>query len=143
MSMSPPPTAFILFLPLPPLPSFARGPIKGGGVACPPSFDSTLPSPLMLSSSLSSSWALTYYVDVIATSLDAPSPLLLCRRLSFGASLAPAGCRFANYLDVPPSLLLRWLVVTLLPLSLCRSLSLCHLSHCAAISLGHRPSQPQ
>ncbi len=70
-------------------------------------------------------------------------PLLLRRRLSCGASLAPGGCRFANYLDVPPSLLSHRLFVALLPLSLRRSLSLCHLSHCAAVSLGHRPSQPQ
>ena len=76
-------------------------------------------------------------------SLVAPPPLLLRRRLSCDASLAPAGCRFANYLDVPPSLLLRRLVVALLPLSLRRSLSLRHLSHCAAVSLGHRPSQPR
>jgi hypothetical protein len=173
-SMSPPPTAFVLFAQLcpPPLPSFARGPVKGGGVACPPSFDSMLSS--LLSSSSSSSWALTYYVVAIATSLDAPLPLLLCRRfyrhaaatiatptpvslglsrasgwllhrhlsccaseslvvlvplslchcLSCGASPAPAGCRFTNYLDVPPSLLSRRLVVALLPLSLHRSLSL-------------------
>jgi hypothetical protein len=175
----------------PPPPLFARGPVKGGRVACPLSFDSTLSS-LLLSSS-SSSWALTYYVVAIATSLDAPLPLSLCRRiyrhaaatiatptpvllrlsrasgwllhhhlscrasaslvgpvslslrrrLSCGASPAPAGCRFANYLDVPPSLLSRRLVVFLLPLSLRRSLSLHYLSHCTAISLGHRPSQPQ
>jgi hypothetical protein len=75
--------------------------------------------------------------------LVAPSPLLLRRRLSCGASLAPAGCRFTNYLDVPPSLLSCRLVVALLPLSLRRSLSLRHLSHCAAVSLGRRPSQPQ
>jgi len=76
-------------------------------------------------------------------SLIAPPPLSLRRRLSCGASLAPAGCRFANYLDVPPSLLSRRLVVTLLSLSLCCSLSLCHLSQCAAVSLGCIPSQPQ
>ena len=76
-------------------------------------------------------------------SLTAPPPLLLCRRLSCGASLAPAGCRFANYLDVPLSLLSRRLVVALLPLSLCRSLSLRHLSQCATVSLGCIPSQPQ
>jgi hypothetical protein len=77
-------------------------------------------------------------------SLVAPPPLLLRRRLSCGASLAPASIRFANYLDVPPSLLSRRLVVALLPLSLRRSLSLRHLSHCAAVSfLSHRPSQPQ
>ena len=162
-------------------------------MACPPSFDSTLSSSLLSLSS--SSWALTYYVVAIATSLDAPlplllrrclychatatiaastsvslrlshasgwllhrhlscrtsaslvvpPPLLLCRRLSCGTSLAPAGCLFANYLDVPPSLLLHWLVVALPPLSLplCLSLSLHHLSHCAIVSLGHRPSQPQ
>jgi hypothetical protein len=79
----------------------------------------------------------------VGASLVAPPPLLLRHRLSCGASLAPGGCRFANYLDVSPSLLLRQLVVALLPLSLCRTLSLCHLSHCAAVSMGHRPSQPQ
>jgi hypothetical protein len=63
-------------------------------------------------------------------SLVAPPPLLLHRRLSCGASLAPGGCRFANYLDVPPSLLSRRLVVALLPLSLRCSLSLRHLYHC-------------
>ena len=161
----------------PPPPSFARGPVKGGRVACPSSFDSTLSSLLSLLSL--SSWALTYYVVAIATSLDAPLPLSLCRRLyrhatatiaaqtpvllhlsrasgcvvlvslslgrrlSCGALPAPAGCHFTNYLDVPPSLLSRRLVVILLPLSLRRSLSLHYLSHCTAISLGHRPSQPQ
>ena len=79
----------------------------------------------------------------VATSLVASPPLSLRRCLSCGASLVPAGCRFANYLDVPPSFLSRRLIVALLPLSLHRSLSLCHLSHCAAVSLGHRPSQPQ
>jgi hypothetical protein len=80
-----------------------------------------------------------------SASLFVPAPLsfLLRRRLSCGASLALAGCRFANYLDVPPSLLSRRLVVALLSLSLRRSLSLRHLSHCAAVSLGHIPSQPQ
>jgi hypothetical protein len=58
--------------------------------------------------------------------------------LSCGASPAPAGFSFANYLDVPPSLLSRRLVVALLPLSLHRCLSLRHLSHCAAVSLSHR-----
>jgi len=160
-------------------------------VACPSSFDSMLS--LLLSSSSLSSWALTYYVVAIATSLDVPLPLLLCRRLyrhtaatiapptpvllhlsrasgwllhrhlscrasaslvvpvspslcrrlSCGASPAPVGCRFANYLDVPPSLLSRRLVVILLPLSLHHSLSLHYLSHCTTISLGHRPSHPQ
>jgi hypothetical protein len=76
-------------------------------------------------------------------SLVVPVPLLLRRGLSCGASPAPAGCGFANYLNVPPSLLSRQLVVALLPLSLRRCLSLCHLSHCAAVSLSHRPSQPQ
>ena len=76
-------------------------------------------------------------------SLVAPPPLLLRSGLSCGASPAPAGCRFANYLNVPPSLLSRRLVVALLPLSLRCCLSLCHLSHCAAVSLSHRPSQPQ
>ena len=71
--------SFCTTLPPPPPPLFARGPIKGGGVACPPSFDSTLSS--FLSSSSSSSWALTYYVVAIATSLDAPLSLSLCRRL--------------------------------------------------------------
>ena len=79
--MSSPPTAFVLFARLchPPPPSFACGPVKGGGVACPLSFDSKFSS--SLSSSSSSSWALTYYVLAIATSLDAPSPLSLRRRL--------------------------------------------------------------
>ena len=173
---------------IPPPPSFAHGPVKGGRVACSSSFDLTLS--LLLSSSSLSSWALTYFVVAIAISLDAllplslccrlyrhaiapPTPVLLrlsrasgwllhchlsccasaslvmpvslslCRCLSCGASPAPAGCHFANYLDVPPSLLLQWLVVILLPLSLCRSLSHHYLSHCTAISLGHRPSQPQ
>ena len=76
-------------------------------------------------------------------SLVVPVPLSLRRGLSCGASPAPAGCRFANYLNVPPSLLSRRLVVALLPLSLRRCLSLHHLSHCAAVSLSHRPSQPQ
>jgi hypothetical protein len=49
---------------------------------------------------------------------------LLRRRLSCGASLAPAGCRFTNYLDVPTFLLSRWLVVALLNLSLCTAVSL-------------------
>jgi hypothetical protein len=85
----------------------------------------------------------------IVTSLAEPGaslvvslPLFLLRRLSCGASPAPAACCFADYLDVPPSLLSRRLVVALLPLSLRRSLSLQHLSHCATISLQHRPSQP-
>jgi hypothetical protein len=73
-------------------------------------------------------------------SLVAPSPLSLHRCLSCGASLAPAGCRFANYLDVSPSLLSHRLVVALLPLSLCCSLSLHHLSQCAAVSLSCIPS---
>jgi hypothetical protein len=76
-------------------------------------------------------------------SLVVPVPLLLRRGLSCGASPAPAGCRFANYLNVPLSLLSRRLVVALLPISLRRCLSLRHLSHCAAISMSHRPSQPQ
>jgi hypothetical protein len=76
-------------------------------------------------------------------SLVAPPPLSLRRGLSCGASPAPAGCCFANYLDVPPSLLSRQLVVVLLPCSLRRCLSLHHLSHCVAVSLSHRPSQPQ
>jgi hypothetical protein len=77
-------------------------------------------------------------------SLVAPPPLLLRRRLSpCGASLAPAGCRFTNYLDVPLSLVPHRMVVALLPLSWCHSLSLRHLSHCTTVSLGHRPSQPQ
>ena len=76
-------------------------------------------------------------------SLVVPVPLSLRRGLSCGASPAPAGCRFAKYLNVPPSLLSRRLVVALLPLSLRRCLSLRHLSHCAAVSLSHRPSQPQ
>jgi hypothetical protein len=195
------PCSFFLHDFAPPPLSFARGPVKGGGVASPPSFDSTLSSSLSLSSS--SFRALQYYVVAIATSLDSPSslsrcavasiakpppllprqclsncdslapavgccivtslaapvPLFLCRRLSCcsatlllrrrlspcGASLAPAGCRFANYLDVPPSLVPRRMVVALLTTSLFvrHSLSLRHLSHCTTVSLGHRPSQPQ
>jgi hypothetical protein len=53
-------------------------------------------------------------------SLVVPVSLLLRRGLSCGASPAPAGCRFAKYLNVPPSLLSRRLVVALLPLSLRR-----------------------
>ncbi len=79
----------------------------------------------------------------VGASLVAPPPLSLHRGLSCGTSTAPAGCCFANYLNVPPSLLSRRLVVALLPLSLRRCLSLRHLSHCAAVSLSHRPSQPQ
>ena len=157
MSMSPPPNAFVLFArlcPLPPPPSFARGPVKEGSVACPLSFDSTLS--LSLSSLSSSSRALTYYVVAIATSLDAPSPLSRCatvsiatpppllprQRLSHCASLAPAaGCCIVTSLAKPvPLLSCRR---PLLPLPLRRSLSLYHLSHCATVSLGHRPSQPQ
>ena len=82
-SMSLPPTAFVLFARLcpPPPPSFARGPVKGGGVACLLSFDSTFSSSLSSLLSSSSYWALTYYVVAIATSLDAPLPLSLRRRL--------------------------------------------------------------
>ena len=81
-SMSPPPTAFVLSARLcPPPPSFARGPVKGGGVACLLSFDSTFSSSLSSLLSSSSYWALTYYVVAIATSLNAPSPLSLRRRL--------------------------------------------------------------
>jgi hypothetical protein len=74
---------------------------------------------------------------------DFAPPLSLRHGLSCGASPAPTGCRLANYLDMPPSLLSLRLVVALLPLSLRCCLSLCHLSHCAAVSLSHRPSQPQ
>ena len=56
------------------------------------------------------------------SSLVAPPPLLLRRSLSCGASLAPAGCCFTNYLDVPPSLLSRRLGVA------------CYLSLCSAVS---------
>jgi hypothetical protein len=76
-------------------------------------------------------------------SLVVPVPLSLRRGLSCGASPAPAGCRFANYLKVPPSLLSRRLVVAFHPLSLRCCLSLRHLSQCAAVSLSHRPSKPQ
>ena len=38
-------------------------------------------------------------------SLVVPVPLSLRRGLTCGASPAPAGCRFTNYLNVPPSLL--------------------------------------
>jgi hypothetical protein len=130
-SMSPPPTAFVLFArlcpppPRPPL-SFASGPVKGGGVASPPSFNLTLSSSLSLS--LLSSRALTYYVVAIATSLDAPSPLSRCaaasiatpppllprQRLSHCASLAPAvGCCIVTSLAAP------------VPLLSCRCLSRC------------------
>jgi hypothetical protein len=89
---------------------------------------------VVASSPLSLHQCLSCRADV---SLVAPPPLLLRRRLSpCGASLAPAGCRFTNYLDVPPSLVPRRMVVALLPLSLCRSLSLRHLSHCTHILFG-------
>ncbi len=66
-----------------------------------------------------------------------PPPSLRHRLLSCGPSLSLAGCRFANCLDEPPSLLSRRLVAALLHFSLRRSLSLRHLSHCAAVlSLG-------
>jgi len=103
-------------------------------------------TPVSLRFSHASGWLLHRHLSCrTSASLVVPPPLLLCGRLSCGTSLAPAGCRFANYLDVPPSLLLHWLVVALPPLSLplCLSLSLHHLSHCATVSLGHRPSQPQ
>ena len=139
MSMSPPPNAFVLFArlcPLPPPPSFARGPVKEGSVACPLSFDSTLS--LSLSSLSSSSRALTYYVVAItSTSLDAPSPLSRCaaasittlpplssrQRLSHCASLAPAvGCCIVTSLAAP------------VPLLSCR-----RLSRCSATSLVTPP----
>jgi hypothetical protein len=111
------------------------------------------PTPVSLCLSRASGWLLHRHLSRRTThqclscragaSLVAPPPLLLHRHLSCGTSLAPAGCRFANYLDVPPFFLLRLLVVALLPLSLRRSLSLHHLSHCAAVSLVHRPYQPQ
>ena len=119
----------------PPPPSFARGPVKGGGVASPPSFDSTLSSSLSLSSS--SFRALTYYAVAIATSLDAPSPLSRCaaasiatpppllprQRLSHCASLAPAvGCCIVTSLAAP------------VPLLSCR-----RLSRCSATSLVAPP----
>ena len=185
----------------PPRPAIVRPwPHQRRRCGMPAAIDSTL-SLLLLSLLLSSSWALTYDVVAIATSLvappplslNAPSPLSLCRRLyhhanacliaplscqqlvvtlsplsprqclscragdslvappplslsrclSCIASLAPVGCCFTNYLDVLLSLLSRRLVVALLRLSLRRSLSLRDLSHCAAVSLGHRPSQPQ
>jgi hypothetical protein len=58
-------------------------------------------------------------------SLVAPPPLWLRRGISCGTSPAPAGCCFANFLDVPPSLLSRRLVVALK----------CYLSLCTAVSL--------
>ncbi len=63
---------------------------------------------------------------VVATSPLLPCqclscPLLLRRRLSCGASLAPGGCHFANYLDVPPSLFVPQSLSSP-PLSLRRSL---------------------
>jgi hypothetical protein len=126
--MSPPPTMFFLFarLCLPPPLSFARGPVKGGGVASPPSFHSTLSLSLSLSSS--SFRALKYYVVAIATSLDAPSPLSHCavasiakpppllprQRLSHCDSLVPAvGCCIVTSLAAP------------VPLLSCRCLSRC------------------
>ena len=66
------------------------------------------PTPVSLRLSRASGWLLHPHLSCRAshnTSLVAPPPLLLCRRLSCGSSLAPAGCRFTNYLDVPPSLL--------------------------------------
>ena len=121
----------------PPPPSFARGPVKGGGVACPLSFDSLFSS--SLSSSSSSSWALTFYAVAIATFLDAPSPLSLhCRLYRHAAATIVA--------PMPVSLRLSrasgWLLhhhlsrrasaslVVPAPLSLHR-----HLSRCAAVSL--------
>jgi hypothetical protein len=111
------------------------------------------PMPVSLRLSRASGWLLHRHLSRRASaslvscragaSLVVPVPLSLRRGLSCGASPAPAGCHFANYLNVPPSLLSRWLVVALLPLSLRRRLSLRHLSHCATISLSHRPSQPQ
>jgi hypothetical protein len=95
---------------------------------------------VVASSPLSTCQCLSCRADA---SLVALPPLSLRRRLSCGASIAPASCHFANYLDVPPSLLSSRLIVVLLPLSLRRSLSLCHLSHCAAVSLGHIPSQQE
>ena len=102
------------------------------------------PTPVSLRLSRASGWLLHRHLSCRAsTSLVVLVPLSLHCRLTCGASPAPAGCRFAHYLNVPPSLLSRRLVVALLPLSLCRCLSLCHLSHCATVSLSHRPSQPQ
>ncbi len=103
------------------------------------------PMPVSLRLSRDSGWLLHRHLSRRASaSLVAPPPLSLRRGLSCGASPAPAGCRFANYLNVPLSLLSRRLVVALLPLSLRRCLSLRNLlSHCAAVSLSHRPSQPQ
>ena len=104
----------------------------------------TPPTPVLLRLSRASGWLLHRHLSCRASaSLVVLVSLSLHRRLSCGASPAPAGCCFANYLDVPPSLLSRRLVVVLLPLSLRRSLSLHYLSHCTAIALGHRPSQPQ
>jgi hypothetical protein len=99
------------------------------------------PMPVSLRISCASGWLL--HCDLsrrTSASLVMPAPLLSVWCLSCCASPASAGCRFANYLNVPPSLLSRRLVVALLPLSLHRCLSLCHLSHCAAISLSHRLS---
>jgi hypothetical protein len=118
---------------LPPPLLFARGPVKGGGVASPLSFNLTLSSSL---SSLSFR-ALTYYVVAIATSLDAPSPLARCatasiamlppllprQRLSHCASLAPTvGCCIVTSLAAP------------VPLLSCR-----RLSRCSATSLVAPP----
>jgi len=102
------------------------------------------PTPVSLCLFLASGWLLYRHLSRrTGASLVMPPLLSLRCRLSCGASLAPAGCRFANYLDVPMFFLSRRLVVALLPLSLCRSHSLCHLSQCATISLGCIPSQPQ
>ncbi len=102
------------------------------------------PTPVSLRLSRASGWLLHRHLSRRASaSLVVPTPLSLLHHLSRCASIAPAGCRFANYLDVPPSLLSRRLIVALLPLSLRRSLTLRHLSRCAAVSLGHIPSQQE
>ena len=94
-------------------------------------------TPVSLRLSRASGWLLHRHLSRRASASHVmPASLSLLNRLSCGASLAPAGCRFANYLDVPPSLVPRRMVVAfLLPLSLRRSLFLRHLSHYLHYSL--------
>ena len=104
----------------------------------PAVIDSTM-SLLLLSLSLSSSWALTYYVVAIATSLDVPSPLSLRRRLYRHAAatiVAPMpvslrlSCASGWLLHRHLSRCTSASLVMPAPLSLLR-----HLSCCAAASL--------
>ena len=125
------------FCTTPPPLLYAHGPVKGGGVVSPQSFDSTLSSSLSLSSS--SFRALTYYVGHRHLSQCDVSSLSLRRRLYRHATTTIAA-------PTPDSLRLSrassWLLhrhlscctsaylVVPTPLSL-----LCHLSCCAATSL--------